>query len=543
MDETTLDRESEPAAPSNTLGASTGRALAAAGLIVTVASLVSRILGYVRYVVIAKAVPDTASLDAFFAAFRIPDFLFQLVAAGALAAALIPVLAGLFAGGEDARAWRVASTIATLLVGVLVVLVVVVGLLAPVLVPMTTPGFGDAQLRQTTQLTQIMLLSPLFLAAGAVATTVLNATGRFTEGAVAPLAYNAAIILGALLLVPQLGVAGLAVGVVLGSVGNVIVQVPGLVKARARIRPMVDLKDLQTRRAIKLLGPRALGLGATQLIFLAVTYMASSLEPGSIAVFSFAFAVLQIPLGVIGVPLGTVLLPSLAREAALGAGERFGHLVNRGLGILTFVMVATAGLGVVLAHDVIRLLFGSSAISGHDIERTAQTLAILLVGLTAHSMISVLARAFYALQDTATPVIGSLLAVVGSIGFGALFVGPLGVVGLGLGIAIATWMEAVLLVLLLGRRVPGIGLNAVWVVIGKTALATAVGALAAWGVETLLVSAWGQDPGFMLALARATLATVAGTAVIVVAALALRIEELRHIVGVMTDLARRKARA
>ena len=543
MDETTLDREFEPAAPSNTLSTSTGRALAAAGLIVTVASLVSRILGYVRYVVIAKAVPDTASLDAFFAAFRIPDFLFQLVAAGALAAALIPVLAGLFAGGEDARAWRVASTIATLLVGVLVVLVVVVGLLAPVLVPMTTPGFGDAQLRQTTQLTQIMLLSPLFLAAGAVATTVLNATGRFTEGAVAPLAYNAAIILGALLLVPQLGVAGLAVGVVLGSVGNVIVQVPGLVKARARIRPMVDLKDLQTRRAIKLLGPRALGLGATQLIFLAVTYMASSLEPGSIAVFSFAFAVLQIPLGVIGVPLGTVLLPSLAREAALGAGERFGHLVNRGLGILTFVMVATAGLGVVLAHDVIRLLFGSSAISGHDIERTAQTLAIRLVGLTAHSMISVLARAFYALQDTATPVIGSLLAVVGSIGFGALFVGPLGVVGLGLGIAIATWMEAVLLVLLLGRRVPGIGLNAVWVVIGKTALATAVGALAAWGVETLLVSAWGQDPGFMLALARATLATVAGTAVIVVAALALRIEELRHIVGVMTDLARRKARA
>ncbi len=543
MDETTLDPEEAAAAAAPTGARASGRTLAAAGLIVTVASLVSRILGYVRYVVIAKVVHDTASLDAFFAAFRIPDFLFQLVAAGALAAALIPVLASLFASGEDARAWRVASTIATLLVGVLTALVVVAGLLAPILVPMTTPGFADAQVAQTVQLTQIMLLSPLFLAAGAIATTVLNAAGRFTEGAVAPLAYNSAIILGALLLVPQMGVAGLAVGVVLGSIGNVLVQIPGLLKARAQLRPMVDLKDSQTRRAITLLGPRALGLGATQLIFLAVTYMASNLEPGSIAVFSFAFAVLQIPLGVIGVPLGTVLLPSLSREAALGAGDRFRHLVHRGLGILSFVMVATAGLGIVLAHDVTRLLFGSSAISAHDIDRTAQTLAILLVGLTAHSMISVLARAFYALQDTATPVIGSLLAVVGSIGFGAVFVGPFGVVGLGLGIAIATWTEAVLLVYLLGRRVPGLGLSAIWVVIAKTVAAAAVGALAAWGVETALVAAWSIDPGFVGVLVRVSLATAVGTAVLVVAALALRIDELRHIVGVMTDLARRRARA
>ena len=161
-------------------------ALARAGFIVTGAFLISRVLGYVRYVAIAAAVPNASQLDAFFAAFRIPDFLFQLVAAGALSSALIPVVAGLLATKEEARAWQVVSTVTTLMLSTLAILAGVVLLLAPGLVATITPGFDASELALTTELTRIMVLAPLFLAAGAVATSALNARGRFGAASLAP---------------------------------------------------------------------------------------------------------------------------------------------------------------------------------------------------------------------------------------------------------------------------------------------------------------------------------------------------------------------
>ena len=170
--------------------------LARAGLIVSGAFLISRILGYVRLVVIANTFGASADLDAFFAAFRIPDLIFQLVAAGALGSALIPVLSGLLANDESDRAWRVVSTVINLMLCGLAVLAGLLFVLAPLVMPAITPGFGPEQLDRTVGLTRIMLLSPIFLAMGAVATSVLNAGGRFAASAVAPIVYNLAIIGG-----------------------------------------------------------------------------------------------------------------------------------------------------------------------------------------------------------------------------------------------------------------------------------------------------------------------------------------------------------
>ena len=168
-------------------GASSARVLARAGLIVTGMFLASRVLGYVRTIVYRRRVPGRrASWTPFFAAFRIPDLLFQLVAAGALSSALIPVVAGLFAKEEDARAWRVVSTVTTLMLSVLLVLAALVLWFAPELVAVITPGFNEAQLAETTELTRIMVLSPLLLAAGAIATSVLNSRERFGAAALAP---------------------------------------------------------------------------------------------------------------------------------------------------------------------------------------------------------------------------------------------------------------------------------------------------------------------------------------------------------------------
>ena len=524
-------------------GAASTRALVSAGLLLTAAALVSRVLGYVRYVIIARAVPDPASVDAFLTAFRIPDFLFQLVAAGALAAGLIPVLAGLFAAGEDARAWRVASTISTLILGALLLLTGLVYVLAPTLVPMIAQGFDATTMAQTVSLSRIMVLAPLFMAAGAIATSILNAQGRFAATAAAPLVYNLAIIGGALWLVGPLGVNGLAVGVVVGAALNFLVQVPGLVRGRASLRPLLALRDDQTRRALYLLGPRAIGLGFTQVTFVVMTGLGSGLASGSISVFNYAFAILQIPIGVVGVPLGIVLLPSLSREAALGGTETFKRLLLRGLGILSWTMLATTALGIVLAGDVARLLFGFAHISVQMLDLTGSTLAIFLVGLTAHSLIAVLARAFYALQNTATPVGAAIVAVVVNVVVGVALVGPMGLAGLAAAIAVGAWVEVLVLMTLLERRLPGLGLGKVLRDAGRSLVAALAGAAVAFVIARVLVSAWGVDAGFVRVFLRAVAATVGGGAVLVAVSLALRIDEPRAIVGIVGQLVRRRVRA
>ena len=526
-------------------GSSTTRAIARAGLIVTVLFLASRVLGYVRTIVVAAAFPADGELAPFFTAFRIPDFLFQLVAAGALSSALIPVISSLLAKDEDARAWRVVSTVATLMMSLLAVLVTIAMLFAPQLVAFMAPGFEGELLTETTSLTRIMMLSPLFLALGSVLTSVLNSRGRFAAAALAPLAYNLGIIGGALFLAESMGLAGLAVGVVVGAIAHVLVQAPSVVRLGARIRPRVDLADDQARLALLLMVPRALGLGATQLVFLVITSLATTLGAQAVVVFNFGFALLQIPIGVIGVPLGIVLLPSLSREAADGATDGFTRLLVRGLAILAFVMIGIAGLGIVVTEDLVRMLFGIAGISETAIEATATALAVFLIGLTAHALIAVLARAFYALKDTKTPVLAALGAVVANIILANLLIGPLGLNGLALAIALSAWLETVVLAVFMRGRVPGYGAGVGYVagVMVRTLLVTLAGAAVAYGIEQALLGAWGEDPGFLLLLARAVIAVGCGGLVIVAGALALRIAELRTIVGVVVDLIARRGRA
>jgi len=524
-------------------GSSTTRALVTAGLIVTVASLASRVLGFVRYIAIVRAVPDPASLDAFNTAFRIPDFLFQLVAAGALASALVPVIAGLFATGETARAWRVVSSITTLILGALFVLVVLAELAAPQLVAFIAPGFSGTKLQMTIDLTKVMLLSPLFMAGGAIASAALNARGRFAAASVAPLVYNVGIIGGALFAVPALGVTGLAVGVVVGAAGHLLVQVPGMLSIGARVRPSVAFRDPSTRKALVLMGPRTIGLGATQIVFLVMTALATTLPDGSITAFNLAFALLQIPIGVIGVPLGTVLLPSLSREAATGDTAAFHRLLVRGLSLLAYVMLAISAIGIPVAGDVVREAYGLGHLDATIMGWIAVSLAVFMLGLTAHSLIAVLARAFYALQDTATPLIAGIVAVGVNIVVGVGLVGPFGLTGLAVAIAIGAWLETVILVVLLGRRLPGLGLGEVWILMAKAAVAAVPAALAAWGVTVLLVNLWGTNAGFIVTLVRLCLATAAGGAVMLGASLALRIEEPRRILGIVLDLTHHRGRA
>jgi putative peptidoglycan lipid II flippase len=426
-----------------------GRALVRAGLLVTAAYFISRVLGWVRLVVIVTTFGTQGALDPFFAAFRIPDLIFQLVAAGALASALIPTIATLLARDEQDRAWRVVSTVTNLMLAGLAILGGLLFVFAPSVVPAITPGFDAAQTATTVDLTRVMLLSPIFLALGSVATSVLQARGRFVASVLAPIVYNLAIICAALYLAPSMGVMGLAVGVVAGSLLHLAVQLrPLFGPTRFRYRPRIDLADPEARMTLLLLVPRAIGLGGAQLQLLAATTIASTLVAGSISAFTIAFTVFQIPIGTLGVALGVVALPALSERLASGAVGDFVSLLGRSLRLMLFVMLPIGVVAAVAARPVVTILFGY----GNDV--TARTLVAFMVALPSETAIVLLARAFYAARDTRTPVAAALVAVAVSVAISVALAPSLGVVGLALGIAIASWLEALILFALLDRRLP-----------------------------------------------------------------------------------------
>jgi putative peptidoglycan lipid II flippase len=516
--------------------------LARAGLIVSGAFLAARVLGYVRVVVIANAFP-AAELDAFFAAFRIPDLIFQLVAAGALSSALIPIVSALVASGERARAWRVVSTVINLMLAGLFILTVALFILAPVVVPIITPGFEGAKLDRTIELTRIMLLSPIFLSMGAVATSVLNADGRFAASAVAPIVYNLAIIGGALILGPTLGIEGLALSVVAGSLGHLLVQVRPVARLGFRYAPRVDVADPQSVKALTLMAPRAIGLGVTQITFIVVTALASLLGTGAVADFNFAFALLQIPLGIIGVPLGIVLLPTLSRDAAVGHDSSFALHLTRGLRLIIFVMVPVSALMAILREPVVELLFGGGSIGPTDLDLIALTLVGFAVGLTAHALIAILARAFYARQDTITPVAAAIGAVAVNTTLAVILVGPLGLPGIALAIAIAAWLEALALLGILARRSAEFGLTGLGRVGLEASVASVLAGIAGVVVLAGLDGLLGPDAGRLIQVIPITLVGLAFAGVFAIVSLALRIPELPSIVEVMADLFRRPSRS
>jgi putative peptidoglycan lipid II flippase len=516
-----------------------GRALARGGLIVSGAFFVSRILGWFRIVVFGWTF-DTQQLGPFYQAFRIPDLIFQLVAAGALSSALIPTIAHLLADGEDARAWRVVSAVTNLMLIALAVLAGALFVFAGFLVPaVIAPGFSAADQTRTVDLTRLMLLSPIMLSLGSVATSVLNARGRFTASVLAPIFYNVAIILGSILLGPSMGLTGLAIGVVAGSACHLAIQLRPLFGTGFRYSPTLDRDDPETTRTLMLLAPRALGLGGAQIQLLAAGSIATGLGVSATTWFNMAFTIFQVPIGVIGVPLGVVTLPALSARIAAGATGEFASLVGRSLRLMLFVMIPLAILGMLASLQVSQLLYEHGKYGPADITHISAILMVFLVALPSETLIILLARAFYAMRDTRTPVGAALMAVVISIVVSLAtcpFVGP---PGLALGIAVASWAEALLLCVLLQRRVPAMRMRTL---IGPAILNLVCGAfagLALWEVLEVASSLFGSSPGTIVVAVELAVAGAIGVGIYLAFAWLMRIPEGPTIVRLVRTALRR----
>jgi putative peptidoglycan lipid II flippase len=346
---------------------------------------------------------------------------------------------------------------------------------------------------------------------------------------------------GALFLSPFMGVEGLAVGVVVGSLGHLAIQLPQIFRRLGyRYESAIDLHDPAAREALLLMVPRAIGLGASQITFVVNTTLASFAGAGAIVAYNVAFTVLQIPIGIIGVPLGVVLLPSMSRALATGAVQEYGRLVVRSLRLLLYVMLFLTAVGIVLRTQAVTLLFNYGRFDDRAIQLTADTLLFFLVGLAAHSLIAILARAFYADKDTRTPVFAALLAVVVNVVVSVATFGTLGLAGLALGIAIGAWVEATVLTVLLRRRIAGGGLESLGGALVEFSVGSLLAALAAASVVQLSQGLAGPDPGKVVILGQSAAGFAAAAGVYVVYSWLLRVPELSSSIGILRNVMTRR---
>lgn len=518
------------------------RVLITASLILTVAALASRLLGWVRLLVIGSQFGASRELDAYFAAFRIPDAIFQLVVAGALSAALIPVFSSYRAREQDREAWRLASSIINLVLIALAGLSLVMAILAPMVVPIVAPGFDAPTTELTIRMTRVMLLSPVFIGMGAVVSGILNSYERFAVPALAPLVYNVAIIVAAIVLAPLMGVEGLAVGVVVGSLLHLLIQLPQLGRVGQRYDLTIGLRHPGVRQVAWLMGPRMLGLAAGQLNFIVSTILASGLPEGSVTAYNYAFQLSQIPVGVLGVSVAVALFPGLSRAAALGRVGEIRRQVAGSLRILVFLAAPLTAIMIVLAQPLAAVFFQYGLFSERSTELTARALAYFAIGLVGHIVVHVLTRAFYAMQDTRTPVTWAIIAVVMNVPLMIALVGPMGVEGLALALSLSAVAEVIGLVWALRRRIESVEERAVLASAGRSLAGGVAAALLMLGGLTM-AEAWF---GGMLAhglgrLVLLALLSVAGIAIFALVTAALGSPELDQVRGQLRRRLRRGA--
>lgn len=509
-----------------------GRSVAANASIVAGAFVVSRVLGLLREVLIARQFGTSQNYDAYVAAFKVPDFLFLVVMSGAFGAAFIPVFAGMLSRDERERAWQLSSAVISYTVLTLVGVGLLVFIFAgPLMRYVVAPGYTPAQEHLATNLTRLLLLSPLLLGLGAASKGMLEAQDAFTIPAIAPILYNLGIIFGAIFLAPSMGVYGLVVGVIVGACGHAGIQFVTLARRGMRFRPTLSTHIEGLREVGHLMLPRLVGQAAFQVNFIVMTNFASRLPQSPVAALNYAYQLFMLPHGVLALSLSTVIFPAMARQYELGRVHELKQTLTSALGPLLFLTIpASIGL-FVFRLSIVQVIFQHGDFDAHSTAMVARGLEFFSIGLVAFAVVEAVTRAFYAMHDTRTPVIAGVTAVVANIALSAVLAPLLGHGGLALSISLTTFLEMTILLVVLERRMGGF----------DSQLPRQLAKMLAAGVVLLLVSRWLAGPlaeatnpvnGHRLLTILAfgfTLAVVAAT--YFVAAYYLRIPELEQVLA------------
>ena len=457
-------------------------------------TMISRAFGFVRDVVIAQAFGASAGADAFFVAFRIPNFLRRLFAEGAFAQAFVPVLSEYRAKRQFDDVRDLAAHVSGALIGVLTVVTVVGVVAAPVLIAVFAPGFVADPAKYALAVEMVRLTFPyvFFISLVAFAGGILNTWGRFAVPAITPVLLNACLIGAALWLAPVLDipVVALAWGVLAAGIVQLAFQFPFLAALGMLVRPRLRRAHDGVGQVIALIIPALFGVSVSQINLLVDTMIASFLVTGSVSWLYFSDRMVEFPLGVFGIALATVILPHLSRQHAAASPESFSDTLDWALRLVVLIATpAAVGLGV-LATPILATLFQYGQFSAHDVDMAARSLLAFALGLIAFVAVKVLATGYFSRQDTRTPVRVGVVAMLSNIVLNLALVVPLAHAGLALATTLSAFLNAGLLLRGLvrrgvGRLRPGWGGFIARVVIGNLVLGAVLwvvrGEIAAWG--------------------------------------------------------------
>jgi putative peptidoglycan lipid II flippase len=485
MSSTPADGSDEAAA------ARSGSRLARSAGVIGLATMSSRVLGLVREQVLAYFFGAGNAMDAFIIAFRIPNLLRDLFAEGAMSAAFVPAFTRQLTLNGKPRAWQLGNHVTNGLLLVTIPLVILGMLFAEPLVRLYAADYAaePGKLEDTILLTRIMLPFLTVVAVASVLMGMLNALRHFFVPALAPAMFN----VGTILCVVTLGgvmvglglppIAAAAVGTLVGGLGQIALQWPLLRREGFRYQRGLDVSDPDLRRVAVLMGPAIVGLAAVQVNLFVNSVLATGEGTGAVSWLSYAFRLMYLPIGLFGVSIATAAIPGISTHAARGDLTEMRRAVSRGLRMMLMLNVpATFGL-VALAAPIVALVFERGQFTASDTSATAAALVFYAPGLIGYSAVKLVSPAFYALQDSRTPVIVSVLTMVLNVVLNVALVDVMGYRGLALGTAMAALFNAGVLFWRLGVRLNGLEGPRMATAVAKIVAASAAMALAAWAVE------------------------------------------------------------
>jgi len=459
-----------------------------ATVVLAVASLVSRLFGLVRDRTLAAHFGAGDVLDAYFAAFKIPDFIFNLLLLGALSSAFIPIFMEYIQKNSKDEAWSFVNTLINLGIIILTVALLLIAIFAPQLSHLITPGFDDAKRQVTVNLMRVMLFAPLFFGLSNLAGGILNSFRNFIVYAIAPILYNIGIISGVLWLVPRFGYMGLAYGVVLGAFLHMLVQIPSVFSLGYKYKMHLNIKHSGLQKLAILMLPRTLGIAAQQVSVVVNTIIASTLAVGSITVLNLGDNLYSLPVSMFGIAFAVAVFPVLTEKYTLQKLGEFKEDFVRTFRQILFFILPTMMLYWLLRAQIVRLVLGSGQFGWEDTRFTVSVLAFLVFGMWAQAVVPLLARSFYALQDTKTPFFTSVLSLIVNVTAALLLVGHFQVVGLAMAISLGAITNAVVLFIILHFRLEGLPLRKISALITQVGLASL--AMGLFGYGALQAMSW-----------------------------------------------------
>lgn len=508
-------------------------------VIVMIAFGVAKVISLGQVVLIANVFGVSAEWDAYVTANRLPEQIFNLLAGGVLAFAFIPIFSGLLAKGDMERAWRTAAHVVNTVFVASLLISLAVFIAAPWLVAnVVAPGFDAVQQAQTTELMRILLVSTLIFSVSGIVVGILQSHNHFLLPALAPIMFDLGILFGAVFLVGPFGVYGIAYGAVLGALLHLGIQVPGLIRYRARWWPELGLRDPELRRIFRLMLPRMMDLLLFTFTTIFTTNIASQLGTGAVSALDWGWRLMQIPQTLIGSAMATVIFPTLAALSALGdeTGKR-----DSMTGSIRFILVASipSAVALIFIGQPLISLLERGAFDASASALVYSTLRFFALGIIVHSVLEVVTRSFYADRDTLTPLWASLAGSILYVVLGLALTGSGDVSGLALANTAAYSVEVIILLWVLRRRWHGLSENALARTTFKTLAASLMMALVIVIVHTIMVALFGADGGLLMTILQIVIEGLSGLAAFVVVAWLLRMDEMQTLLSII--LRRRKS--